>query len=256
LATHILKKGVQICDFEENTAREYLKNKFTSLKVKSVKNIIFDFGGVIFNISHEKVENAYRKLGMDNFELLFNKATQDDLFRNFEKGEITPDEFRKQLREISGLQVDDVTLDSTWNEILCDYPPHRITLLKEMRQNYKLFLLSNTNAIHYRHYTALFRKEFGHDFNDLFDDTFWSFKIGLRKPDPDPYRYILQKHELDPRETLFIDDSIQNIVAAENLDILAYHLEGDMSEIFENGFIREGIIKGLNENNRNTGTIR
>jgi putative hydrolase of the HAD superfamily len=212
-----------------------------------VKNIIFDFGGVIFNISHEKVENAYRKLGMDNFDLLFNQATQADLFRQFETGRISPEEFRRQLRQISGLEVDDDLLDSTWNEILCDYPPHRIELLRNIRNNYRLYLLSNTNSIHYAHYTALFEREFGHDFNALFDDSFWSFRIGKRKPDPDPYLHILEKHGLNPRETLFIDDSIQNIVAAKKLNILAWHLDSgtDVSDFFDNGHLRPDILEQL-----------
>ena len=209
-----------------------------------IRNIIFDFGGVIFNISHKKLEDAYRKLGLDDFDRLFSQAAQTDLFRDFEVGAISPEAFRTGLRKLTGLEVDDDTLDATWNEILCDYPPHRIQLLREIRTNYRLYLLSNTNIIHYRHYTALFTGEFGHDFNDLFDDTFWSFRIGLRKPDPDPYLHILEKHELDPGETLFIDDSAQNIVAAEKLDIFALHLQDgtDIADLFDNGILKKGII--------------
>jgi len=211
----------------------------------SIRNIIFDFGGVIFDISHEKLERAYRDLGLDNFDLLFSKASQTDLFRHFEKGEITPGEFRESLREMTGLAVDDATLDATWNGILCDYPPHRIELLLTISRNYRLYLLSNTNEIHYRHYTSLFKDRYGYDFSELFDDTFWSFKIGLRKPDPDPYLYILGKHCLQPAETLFIDDSMQNIAAAEKLGILALHLESEVSGLFGNGLLRKEVISHL-----------
>lgn len=210
-----------------------------------IKNIIFDFGGVIFNIDHGKVEKAYRDLGMDNFDLLFSQAAQSELFQDFEKGRITPEDFRMEMKRITGLNVSDAVLDHTWNQILCDYPPHRIEVLKSIRGNYRLYLLSNTNSIHYRHYAVKFEKEFGYDFNNLFDDTFWSFKIGLRKPDPDPYLHILDKHGLDPGETLFIDDSIQNIVAAEKLDILAFHLEHgiDLASLFENGHLKAELFQ-------------
>jgi putative hydrolase of the HAD superfamily len=212
-----------------------------------IKNIIFDFGGVIFNIDHLKLENAYRKLGMDNFDLLFNQAAQADVFRQFETGEITPEEFRYALKKITGLQLTDKLFDQTWNEILCDYPPHRIELLKSIQSNYRLYLLSNTNSIHYRRYISMFRNAFGYDFHDLFDEAFWSFKIGKRKPDPDPYLHILEKHRLNPGETLFIDDSIQNIVAAEKLDILAFHLKSgtDISDLFENGLLRPVMLQNL-----------
>ena len=212
-----------------------------------IRNIIFDFGGVIFNISHSKLEESYRRLGMDNFDRLFSQAAQTDLFMDLEVGAIGEEDFRNGLRQLTNLQVDDATLDATWNEILCDYPPHRIQLLREIRSNYRLYLLSNTNIIHYRHYQALFRDQFGAEFNDLFDDTFWSFRIGLRKPDPGPYLHILRKHHLDPKQTLFIDDSVQNIVAAEKLDILAWHLKDgtDVAGLFEEGLLKEEVITGL-----------
>ncbi len=212
-----------------------------------IRNIIFDFGGVIFNISHKKLEDAYRKLGMDDFDRLFSQASQTDLFRELETGAIGEEAFRKGLRELTGLKVEDDTLDATWNEILCDYPPHRIRLLREIRGNYRLYLLSNTNSIHYRHYQATYRNQFGSEFNDLFDDTFWSFRIGLRKPDPDPYLHILEKHGLEPRQTLFIDDSHQNIVAAEKLGILALHLKDgtDIAGLFDDGRLKPAVIRSV-----------
>lgn len=208
-----------------------------------IKNIIFDFGGVIFNIDHKKVETAFRNLGLDNFEELFNQASQSSLFRDFEVGELEPGEFREKLRELSGLNVSDEILDQTWNEILCDYPPHRIELLKSLKENYRLFLLSNTNSIHYDHYINLFKKQYAYDFTSLFEESFWSFKIGKRKPDPDPYTHILNKLGLLPEETLFIDDSIQNIDSARDLNIFAFHLDKgmDVSELFVDDLLRKNI---------------
>lgn len=207
----------------------------------TINNIIFDFGGVIFDIDHAKVEKAFRGLGLDNFEELFNQAAQTTLFQDFEKGEISPAAFRQGLKSISGLEVHDEVLDATWNEILCDYPPHRIELLKSIAENYRLFLLSNTNSIHFDHYIKLFEKHYGYDFRSLFEDTYWSFVIGKRKPDPDPYLHILHEKNLKPEETLFIDDSIQNIRSAEKLNILAFHLTNgmDVTELFTNGMLRE-----------------
>lgn len=209
----------------------------------NIKNIIFDFGGVIFNIDHGKVEKAFRKLGLDNFEELFNQATQSSIFRDFEVGALSPDEFRQGIREITGLQVTDDVLDWTWNEILCDYPPHRIDLLREIASNYRLFLLSNTNIIHYDHYITMFKDLFGYDFLSLFEDTFWSFKIGKRKPDPDPYLHIMDKCSLIPEETLFIDDSIQNITIARELNLQAFHLNNgmDVTELFDNAVLNPKI---------------
>ncbi len=209
-----------------------------------IKNIIFDFGGVIFNIDHTKVEQAFKDLGIKNFEALYNQASQSKIFQQFEVGQISAEDFRNQLREITGVQVSDEELDNTWNSILDDFPPYRIDLLNEIKNNYRLFLLSNTNIIHYEYYTGLFLKEFGYDFNTLFEEAFWTFKIGKRKPDNDPYLHILEKKNLLPEETLFIDDSVQNVQVAEKLNIFAYHLkEGeDVTALFENGLLKEELI--------------
>lgn len=209
-----------------------------------IKNIIFDFGGVIINIDHQKVERAFKNIGLNNFEVLFNQASQTPVFQEFEKGIISEFEFRKQIRKISGLKVEDDVLDHAWNQIIGDYPLQRINLLKKIRKNYKLFLLSNTNCIHYRYYISMFRKKFGFDFKSLFDNTYWSFQIGLRKPDPDPYVYLLNNEKLNAEETLFIDDSVQNISAAEKLNILAFHLENgrDISSLFFNDILIPGLF--------------
>lgn len=211
---------------------------------KRIRNIIFDFGGVILNINHEKVENAFKKLGLNNFEDLFNKASQSKLFQDFEIGVINPQQFRNSIRDLRGLLLDDKTLDETWNEIICDYPPERIKAIQEIASNYRLFLLSNTNQIHFDFYIPKFKQEFGFDFVSLFEKTYWSFELGLRKPNPDPFLFIVKDAGLIPSETLFIDDSLQNINIAATLDFLTYHLKDsdDMCNLFVNGKINSNLI--------------
>ena len=110
-----------------------------------IKNIIFDFGGVIININHQRVESAFKALGITNFETLFNQATQSKLFQQFEKGEMTAPQFRDSIRELTHLDISDDKLDEVWNQIIGEYPPERIDLLRHIKNNYRLFLLSNTN---------------------------------------------------------------------------------------------------------------
>lgn len=193
-----------------------------------IQNIIFDFGGVILNISHSKVETAFKKLGVENFDNLFNKATQSDLFQKFEMGQISADEFRKALKTLAGFNVSDDSLDEAWNQIIGDYPPKRIELLQSLKKNYRLFLLSNTNIIHYEFYIGKFKSEFGFEFQSLFDDTFWSFMRGLRKPDVSAFSDVIDTHRLAPEATLFIDDSNQNILAAKKIGLKVFYLHGDL----------------------------
>ncbi len=210
-----------------------------------IKNIIFDFGGVIIDISHSNVEKAFRNLGAHNFEELFSKAIQSELFQKLETGQITDSEFRDTLRTLTGIDVSDEILDDTWNQIIGDYHPPRIDLLRTIRQHYRLYILSNTNHIHFEFYIRKFREEFGYDFVSLFEKTYWSFEIGCRKPDDSPYLHVLNENRLNPEETLFIDDSIQNIKTAQKLNIRTIHLnqETDVTDLFENGRVIEKIIE-------------
>ncbi len=146
---------------------------------------------------------------------------------------------------MTGINIDDDILDHTWNQIIGDYPPNRIELLKTIKPNYRLFLLSNTNQIHYNFYIQKFKNEFGFDFLSLFEETYWSFKIGCRKPDNEPYLHVLNENNLVPEETLFIDDSIQNIETAKNLGIKTVYLDQglEITDLFENGWLLEKEIK-------------
>ncbi|MCB2219878.1 MAG: HAD family phosphatase [Bacteroidetes bacterium] len=218
-------------------------------KLTRIKNIVFDFGGVIINIDHHKVENAFKELGIHDFDRLFSQASQSELFQKLEVGLISEQEFRDDIRKLTGLKINDDRLDNTWNQIIGDYPPHRIEVLKQIKNNYKLFLLSNTNSIHFRHYISKFQYEFGFPFISLFDHTYWSFKIGKRKPDPDPYQFLLDQEKLNAEETLFIDDSIQNILAAQKLNILALHLDDhmDLGSLFIEGKLNYMVVNDLVE---------
>jgi len=209
-----------------------------------IENIIFDFGGVIINISHQMVENAFKAMGVGNFEALFNQASQSKLFIQFEKGEITAAQFRNRIRELTSLEITDEKLDESWNQIILDYPPERIALINDIKQNYRLFLFSNTNIIHYDFYIPKFEREFGYSFESLFEKTYWSFKYEERKPDLFSYNRLLAESSLIPAETLFIDDSIQNILAAQEVGLNTVHItnEVDITDIFQDGKFNQAFL--------------
>jgi putative hydrolase of the HAD superfamily len=215
--------------------------------MQKIKNIIFDFGGVILNIDHKRLENAFRKLDIPDFDSMFSQASQSTLFQDFEKGLISNAEFRDQIRDYIRIEISDEMLDHTWNQIIGDYPKHRIDLLKNIQDKFKTYILSNTNSIHYDKYIKEFMDEYGFDFPTLFTNTYWSFQFGKRKPDPDPFLHILQQENIKPGETLFIDDSIQNIIIARKLNIFAFHLtpETDVTELFDRGYLKESILEQI-----------
>ncbi len=202
---------------------------------ETIKNIIFDFGGVILNINYQLTANAFKEIGVDNFEKSYSQASQTHLFDNLEKGLISPKDFRDGIRNVSGKNLSDEHIDYAWNKIILDLPEKRVSLLKQLKNTYRTFLLSNTNKIHYDVYIVDLQK-FGHSsFNDIFEKAYFSYKIGMRKPDKEIFEFIQQEQQLIPEETLFIDDSIQHIEAAQKLGFATHHLtqKEDITDLFE-----------------------
>ena len=194
------------------------------LELNGVKNIIFDLGGVILNIDYEQTANAFKKIGIKNFNDIYSQAKQGKVFDKLETGEITPEEFREYIKEIvPSLQLSDI--DKSWNAMLLDLPVQRINLLKELKKKYRLFLLSNTNEIHIKCFRKIIESSYGENiFDAIFENQYYSSEIGMRKPNPECFQYVLEKNGMEPSETLFIDDSIQHVEGARKLKINAYHL--------------------------------
>ncbi|MBN3035504.1 MAG: HAD family phosphatase [Bacteroidales bacterium] len=201
---------------------------------RNFTSLILDFGGVIISISHRATEDAFRALGMTDFEKLFSHAMQSELFQRFEKDQVTPQQFREEIRQISKLALTDPQIDDAWNRIILDYPEHRIRLLERIGKHYRLILLSNTNRIHYDVYSDIFLRTYGKPLEQLFDRVIWSFDAGLRKPEPEIYHLALRESGIRAPETLFIDDNLINVQAAVRFGIPSLYLEPatDLADLF------------------------
>ncbi len=187
--------------------------------IPDVKNIIFDLGGVILDVDYNRPVEAFQKLGAKDFDEVFTQQHQAEFFSEFERGEITPAQFRKKLQKYLPEQVTDEEIDEAWCTILGELPSHRIVLLKMLaRMNYRLFLLSNTNSIHIRAFTTYLDETYGKNlFKQLFEKVYYSSQIGMRKPTREIFEFVLNDNDLKASETLFIDDSIQHIEAANEM---------------------------------------
>lgn len=194
------------------------------LNLTGIKNIIFDLGGVILNIDYNKTANAFKRIGVANFDDIYSQAKQGQVFDKLETGELTSVEFREYIKEIvPSLESSDI--DKAWNAMLLDLPAQRIVLLKKLKKKYRLFLLSNTNEIHIKAFRKIIQSSYGENiFDAIFEHQYYSSEMGMRKPNSDCFECVLEKNSLDPSETLFIDDSIQHVEGARKLKIKAYHL--------------------------------
>jgi putative hydrolase of the HAD superfamily len=191
----------------------------------NIKNIIFDFGGVILNIDFELSIKAFRFLGIQDFGMLYSRNMQSELFNKFEKGLLGADDFRGELRNITGVCMNDDEIDDAWNALILNLPPYRIKMLELIRNNYRIFLLSNSNVIHYEQYINQLKKEFGYrNFDELFKKAYFSHNMGMRKPDEEIFLKVLEEQNLEAKESLFIDDSLPNIETAANIGFKVHHL--------------------------------
>ena len=210
-----------------------------------IKNIIFDLGGVILDIDESIVYKELEKMGISTLELAHSKEFMEIMSR-FDTGIYTAPTFRKKTKALLGLEkMTDQKFDAIWNSTLLDIPRERIEAIEKVKKHYKIFLMSNSNVIHYDLYIRDLQLRFGYnEFDELFNKSYFSFAEHLEKPDPRFFELILDHEGLLPEETLFIDDSKKNIEAAQALGIHTYNIRRDelVRNLFVNGVLKEGVV--------------
>lgn len=189
--------------------------------------IIFDFGGVLYDIDYYSPVRAFEKLGITGFAKSFSKASQSDIFDKLDRGDISESEFLNFLASRFGsTPPSEGQLRLAWNSILIGLPKYRIDLVHKLHQKHRTYLLSNTNSMHAAEFERRIENDFGLDwFRSAFDAVHYSHELRLRKPDVAIFEKVLALHHLDPSKTLFIDDSPQHIEGARKVGMRAYHFQ-------------------------------
>lgn len=190
------------------------------------KNIIFDLGGVLLDIDYNRTREAFQDLGVDNFEELYSQASADELFQRLEKGTISVPEFYERLKESIGNHHSENEINRAWNAMLLDFREESLAYLDTLKPKANLLLLSNTNSIHLDEFYKIYHsKPRKHAFDKYFHHCIFSFETGTRKPDAECYEWVFEHAGIKPSETIFIDDSVQNIEAAKELGVKSILLE-------------------------------
>lgn len=197
--------------------------------MKNIQNIILDLGGVLINLDYHKTNSELGKLGLAD---AFTKAKQIDLFDDLEEGKITNEEFLVGFNKLANQNHNHNTIIEAWNAILLDFPIERLNLVKELNKKYRVFLFSNTNAIHIEEVYNILQRDHGvPNLDDHFEKVYLSNELGIRKPKKEGFLHIINTHALNPTETLFIDDSPQHIVGAKEAGIHAEWLDLEKEDI-------------------------
>lgn len=203
------------------------------------KNIIFDLGGVLLDIDYQKTIDAFEKLGIEHFEKMFSQSHANELFEKLERGEISEDDFYAAIQTRIKGPVSRQEMEAACNALILDFRIKSLDILEKLAARYKLYLLSNTNSIHLKFFKNLFTTQTGKPTLDAYFLKAWySNEIGLRKPGPEIYSFILEQEELVAAETLFIDDTLANIETAKNMGFKTHHLlPGERIELLDMGSI-------------------
>jgi putative hydrolase of the HAD superfamily len=192
-----------------------------------IDTIIFDFGDVFINLDKEATLNELKKLGLSHWNEDLNQ-----LNLQFEKGQISEESFLRGIqKQVPNASIEEIL--AAWNAVLLDFPLRRLEFLQKLAKKYRLFLLSNTDAIH----IATFERENGvsfySDFYQCFEKVYFSFEMGMRKPDAEIYNYVLKTHNLSAKHTLFVDDKKENTDAALALGLQVWNLQVGREDVMD-----------------------
>lgn len=192
-----------------------------------INTIIFDFGDVFINLDKQATVNSLKKLGLSQWNEDLNQ-----LNLQFEKGQISQENFLLGIQKhVPNASIDEIL--NAWNAILLDFPLRRLEFVQKLSKKYRLFLLSNTDAIHIETFERENGVSFYSDFYQCFEKIYFSFEMGMRKPDAEIFNYILKKHDLSAKRTLFIDDKKENTDVALSLGFQVWNLQVGKEDVVE-----------------------
>ena len=205
------------------------------MDLQGVKTLIIDFGGVLIDLDRQRCIDSFVELGFPDVESMLDMCHQHGFFLQHEKGLLPDEEFREEIRRHMPLPVTDAQIDEAWNRFLVGVPTYKLDFLLQLRSHYTVYLLSNTNGIHWQWALQNVFNYKGHRIEDFFDRIFLSFEMKMVKPDLEIFHRVIAETGLNPAETLFIDDAESNCRTARSLGIRTYmpQLHEDWRSIFK-----------------------
>ena len=199
---------------------------------ENYETVIFDLGEVIIDLNGEAVSERLRSASgkdLDYQELIVSSP----LMLQYETGKISEGQFRSGMMELLDVSFSDREFDDIWNLMLGDIPKRRLALMEELKEQYQVLILSNTNPIHVRKFDEIVSEQMaGKKMSDLVHRAHYSHVLGCRKPDADIYQSVIDEHQLTWGKALFLDARLDNVEAARQAGIHAVRVEYP-DQIFE-----------------------
>ena len=179
--------------------------------------IIFDLGKVIFDLSFDRTFQSWANASGKAFNEIQSRFLFDEIFDKFEKDEITSAQFRTKISQRLNLNITNKEFDEGWCDLYLDVYEGIDNLLIDLKKQYKLIALTNTNFIHFKVW-----KEKYADILKHFSKIFSSNEMKVRKPEQDGYQMVLDYLKTPAEKTIFLDDNHENIKGANKLGIKTF----------------------------------
>lgn len=201
--------------------------------MKKIDALLFDLGGVLIDVDYHKTIDAFAQLGVQNPSNLYNQFGQNQLFDQYEKGEVSSKFFLEKLKTLTKIDTIESDIVIAWNAMIGDFPTKKLDFIAELSQHNPCFLLSNTNEIHLKKAIENLQKTAFKNIDDLFIKCYYSHIIGKRKPEVETFKWVVNQMGLEANKVLFIDDSPQHIEGAKKagLQVIYYKEDSDLFSI-------------------------
>ena len=190
-----------------------------------IKDIVFDFGGVLTTIDTDRALVCFEDLGVENPKEYINSYCQKGPFFALENGDIDADEFCRQLGELCHRTISFDEAKYAWCGFITEVHVDFLEFLQQLRPGYRLSVLSNTNPFIQSWARSPQFTPGGKSLDDYFDMLFLSYCMKCSKPGEEVYRKMLSDGRMVAAETLFIDDSDKNLEAAAKVGIRTLKVE-------------------------------
>lgn len=193
--------------------------------------ILFDLGGVLIHIDYQATEKSFVALGVTDFQAQYTQFQQNDLFNQFETGQISAQHFINKLLPLTRKGSSPNEVVRAWNAMIGEFSQEKIDLLIRLSKEKRIALLSNTNELHMIQVKRAWEHACTIPFESLFEQVFLSHEIQQRKPDIPTFHWVCDQLHVHPNHVLFIDDSPQHIEGA-NAAGLQTHFYRDPQDFY------------------------
>ncbi|MGB3468449.1 MAG: HAD family phosphatase [Cyclobacteriaceae bacterium] len=187
-----------------------------------IKVILFDLGNVVIHLDEQESYRQIAELSRISYQDLSRKVGEAGFFNEYEKGLISEDVFRNEIRKLVGApELADHHIEEAWNGMLLKIDPRVIEAISQLSNRKRIMVLSNTNSIHEKAFHKMLREVSSYRHLDqIFEKVYLSHEINQRKPDGASWQHILDDNPgLLPEEILFLDDKTENLAAADAMNI-------------------------------------